>query len=120
LVASEFGPAVPLIVAHRRSRLPEDDSLTLAQADLAPSAVLREEPRESALREEPELPAVRHERFGATPPRGRAFAMIKRAVALINPWANGEGDEEGWWEYRANPELAAQVRRAARLLRRGA
>jgi hypothetical protein len=113
-LASEFGPDASFIVAHRQAPLP-DDSLTLASADLTPSAALREA---IELGDGHALPQVRTEApVVQTRPvaADRFVTILKNVIALFNPWADDSSDEG--WEYQPNPERAAALRRAARLMR---
>jgi hypothetical protein len=57
----------------------------LVEADLSPSAVLREEPPE-VLRAAPALPAVAHETFAADT-ESDILAKLRVAIDQFNPWA---------------------------------
>jgi hypothetical protein len=117
-IASELGSGISVIVAHRRAPLPDDDSLTMVEADLMQSAVLREEAKEQPLGDAEMLPPVRAERLPA--PRGEGIGgMFMRKLRLVwsplNPWDDEESDD--FWEHQPHLEKAALIRRARRFIR---
>jgi hypothetical protein len=112
-IASEVGGGASLLVAHRRAPLPDDDGLTMAEADLAPSAVIREEAKEQPLGSAEMLPPVRAERLPAPRGDGISAAFVKKVRlvwSLLNPWDDDESDD--FWEHPPHLERAAFIRRS--------
>jgi hypothetical protein len=118
---SEFGGDIEFIVSHTHAPLPADGTRTLFQADLSPSAVLRDPAPPPALAPARDLPAVRHEVF-PQPPQNRFVKEIvdkgKFVWSLLNPWDDGDSSDD-CWEYQPNPDLVRVIRRSARFLGRG-
>jgi hypothetical protein len=116
---SEFGSDIDFIVTHKHASLPTDGSLTLFQADLSPSAVLREPAPAQVLPPANNLPGVRHEVF--QPPQNGILKEIvgkgKFVWSLLNPWDEGDNSDD-CWEYQPRPDLVKVIRRSARLMAR--
>lgn len=116
-----LGSDIEVVVQHLRTPLADDNSLTLQDADLCPSAILKV--LEITLQDEPQRgvgappratrPNAGHNR--AQPARqGRsnrcwvktchAFSFV---FAFINPWSNPEAYEEDFWQFQPNPQYEA-------------
>lgn len=115
-ISNEFGPNINIIIAHQHSPLPEDDSLTLYQADLCPSAVLREQPNMSPILQPPSLNEMQsiHREMRTQAPRqiaryntgesvifSKLIKWSKIFLQLINPWSDSL-DYSEIWEYQPN------------------
>jgi hypothetical protein len=92
--------------------------MTLAEADLAPSALLKEAAGVASLGDGQALPAVRYEEHVAPIATVGFVKVLKFVVGLFNPWDDDEAQDQGWWEHQPNREVAETARRAARFLRR--
>jgi hypothetical protein len=128
---AEVGPDSRVIVGPTQRPLPDDDSMTLVQADLAPSSVLRVVSgdilnaeilieRPGPIRAAHPPPAEPQRRRcqccrGAT--AGRIGGWFAIAASLLNPWAEDDSDEQ-FLEHRPNPERLRQIHESARLMRR--
>jgi hypothetical protein len=128
---AEVGPDYQVIVGHTQQPLPDDDSMTLVQADLAPSSVLRVVSGDIL---EAEILIDRPGPVRATQPllveqtrrrcqccRAGAIGRVRKwaavALSLLNPWAEDDPDEQ-FLEYKPNPERLRQIHESARLMRR--
>lgn len=120
---------VRVIIGHTQQPLPDDDSMTLAEADLCPSAELKviegdvwepevniEPPRaaqQTTTREPFRCSCCSCGRWG-----GRVARYTKFALSLVNPWFDATEEDEDGWEFRPNPELVTQIREQARMMNR--
>ena len=113
-IRSEFGREMPnLIVSHLHSLLSNDASITLKDADLCPSAVLREQDGET-LRDDDTLNSSRYSlndsksKVGLC---GKITNFILKLCSFINPWASAseEDDDNDNWEYQPNSNAAQKL-----------
>lgn len=143
-IEAELGSDIftDLVVAHTNSPLPEDNSLTLENADLSPSAVLKllSDDQILDIRVEDgqnDVPSLRNRRkclkcpcncnFGACGFfNARGFRWFRIIFSLFSPWGDDPGpnshdqDPNGdndIWQFRPNPQLSQDIRNALRMQR---
>ena len=119
-----------LIVSHTHNPLPSDDSMTLKQADLVPSALLKavgDEQFEIHVEDgSNEMPMIN----GRSPSRNRTgfctrlsnfklFKVIKNIGDMINPWGDDGTDDSNpnFWQFQPNPQMSRDIREMMRLAR---
>ncbi|OHT01453.1 hypothetical protein TRFO_31718 [Tritrichomonas foetus] len=114
-----------IIISHTHQPLPEDDSVTLKDADLVPSALLRVLGEENLdIRVEVgqnELPGTARPRAGfmSRLRNLRFFKWIGLISDLINPWGDdGTDDDSTFWQYKPNPQMARDIRESMRMMMR--
>ena len=129
-IALELGSDVQVVVGHTREHLPEDDTMTLAQADLCPTAELRVvdgDVWEPEVNIEPptttsgQTQTRRRCKCSCPSTRcrgGRAAKFFRLALSFVNPWYEADEEDDDGWEFRPNPELAQQMREQARMMNR--
>lgn len=140
-IESEFGSDVfsDLVIAHTNTPLPDDNSLSLENADLSPSAVLKLLNDDSILDihvedGQDDVPSERIRRhcckcrchcLPCTCFNSRAFRWFRIIFSLLNPWGDDPGpnshdDPNGdndIWQYRPNPQLTQNIRNALNMQR---
>lgn len=146
-IESEFGSDIfsEILVAHTNSPLPEDNSMTLENADLSPSALLKLLSDDQILDIHVEdgqndVPTLQNRRRCLRCPcncntapfrcfNARGFRWFRIFFSLLNPWGDDPGpnshnidqDQNGdndIWQYRPNPQLSQDMRNALRMQRR--
>lgn len=118
---SELGSDYQVIVSMTHSPLPDDDTMTLAEANLTPSAELRVvigelfdaevniDPPEQTPQREP------RRQWNCQCGRSTGFMRYVRfALSFINPWMDEDENDRVQWQYRANPDFQRQMIEAAR------
>lgn len=119
---SELGSDYQVIVSMTHSPLPDDDTMTLAEANLTPSAELRVvigELFDAEVNIDPPLdtPQRAEQRRQCNCRCGRATGFmryVRLALSFINPWMDVDEDDRIQWQYRANPDYQRQIIEAAR------
>ena len=124
-IRSQFGPSAQVIITTTHLPLPDDDSQSLEESALTPSAVLQviadvselPSPYEDNL----ETPLIPESPQNAGENRRcalncRAWRYVKLALSFVNPWASDTDDEEEeFWQYKPNPQLASDIINALRM-----
>ena len=106
---AEVGPGNKYTISHTNEELTSDLTLSLKEAGLAPSALLRIKEGEWNQNARPTGPAPVNTTEGCC---GRFLKKALFVLSFINPFAD-EGDQESFWEYQPsnNPDIAQVVMR---------
>jgi hypothetical protein len=126
-LARELGAEYRVVVSPSQRPLPENDGLSLVEADLAPSAVLHVLAGDVVDGEVViDRPAPRPREVVAQAPRerwctegtlGKVRKFAELALSLFNPWAVDDENEQ-FLQYKPNPQLVRDIRLQARMIRR--
>ena len=97
-------------IAHNNEMLTEDNSMTLKDAGLSPSALLRIQDNTGPMGQAPRRGDGAVNRAEAGNCWTRFVRRILLVLSFINPFAS-EGDQESFWEYQPsnNPDIAQVI-----------
>ena len=108
-IFQNFGDDHQIFVVHKSSYLPEDNSMTIAQADLCPSAklMLKDDRVEVFSHDDPENPSIVLEESpqrGISPPpvirHGCFLNSLIKILSIFDPWSDYE-EKEDFFEKKA-------------------
>ncbi|KAH0797450.1 UBX domain containing protein [Histomonas meleagridis] len=124
-IRSQFGPNAQVIITSTHLPLPDNDNQSLEESALTPSAVLQviadiaELPH--SYENNLETPLIEDQIPNATTERRcnfhcRIWKYVKLVFSFVNPWASDADDEEEqFWQYKPNPQLASDIINALRM-----